>query len=89
MVVMANRTSLGTSLLLAIFFLGSCSANPEKAKTRYFQAGQSYMKKGNYGDAAVQFRNALRMDPRFVDAYYQLSKADLAKNDWTAAYAAL
>src|SRR6202165_552261 len=84
-----NRISLTIELLFVILFLSSCAANPEKAKTKYFLAGQSYMKKGAYGDAAVQFRNALRMDPRFVDAYYQLSQADLARNDWAAAYTAL
>ena len=26
--------------------------------------------------AAIEFRNALKVDPRFVDAYYQLAQAD-------------
>ena len=47
------------------------------------------MKKGQYRDAAIEFRNALRLDPRFVDAYYQLSQANLAMHDWNSAYASL
>src|SRR6202035_5891733 len=48
-----------------------------------------YMKKGQYSDASIEFRNALRLDPRFVDAYYQLAQADLAQRDWQGAYASL
>jgi tetratricopeptide (TPR) repeat protein len=69
--------------------LGACSRDPQKAKTKYLTEGQKYMKKGQYGDASVEFRNALRIDPRFVDAYYQLAQADLAQRDWPGAYASL
>src|ERR1700730_3767260 len=69
-------------VLLSAALLGSCSSDPEKAKLKYLAAGQSYMAKGLYGDAAIEFRNALRLDPRFVDAYYQLAQADLARHEW-------
>src|SRR5271163_2172569 len=70
-------------------FLNACARDPQKAKAKYLAEGQKYMKKGQYGDASVEFRNALRLDPRFVDAYYQLAQADLAQRDWSAAYASL
>jgi tetratricopeptide (TPR) repeat protein len=69
--------------------LGGCARDPQKAKAKYLAQGQKYMKKGQYGDASVEFRNALRLDPRFVDAYYQLAQADLAQRDWRGAYASL
>ena len=47
------------------------------------------MKKGQFAAAAIEFQNALRIDPRFVDAYYQLAQADLAQREWSAAYASL
>jgi tetratricopeptide (TPR) repeat protein len=72
-----------------ILLFVSCSSNPQKAKGRYFAEGQKYLKNGQYGDASIEFRNALRIDPRFVDAYYQLSQADLAQHDWQSAYGSL
>jgi tetratricopeptide (TPR) repeat protein len=69
--------------------LGACAKDPQKAKAKYLAEGQKYMKKGQYGDASVEFRNALRLDPRFVEAYYQLAQADLAQRDWQGAYASL
>src|SRR5579864_7397384 len=74
---------------LAAAALSSCMRDPQKAKAKYFAAGQGYMKKGQYGDAAIEFRNALRLDPRFVEAYYLLARADLAQRDWRAAYSSL
>src|SRR5215469_16851052 len=73
-------------VFFAALLLSSCARDPQKAKQKYFAAGQTYMKKGQYGDAAIEFRNALRLDPRFVEAYYQLAQADLARQDWAAAY---
>jgi tetratricopeptide (TPR) repeat protein len=70
----------------AALVLSTCARDPQKAKAKYLAAGQGYMKKGQYGDAAIEFRNALRLDPRFVEAYYQLAQADLARHDWSAAY---
>jgi tetratricopeptide (TPR) repeat protein len=71
------------------FHFASCASNPQKAKAKYFAEGQKYMKKGKYGDASVEFRNAVRMDPRFVEAYYGLAQADLAQRNWQGAYASL
>ena len=85
-----NRfTTLAIILISATLLLNSCARDPEKAKAKYFDLGQGYMKKGQFAAAAIEFRNALRLDPRFVDAYYQLAQADLAQREWGAAYASL
>jgi tetratricopeptide (TPR) repeat protein len=88
--MLVSRRQIKTAILLIFAaLLSSCASDPQKAKAKYLAAGQKYMKKGQYGDAVVEFRNALRLDPRFVDAYYQLAQADLAKRDWQGAYASL
>jgi tetratricopeptide (TPR) repeat protein len=89
--MLASRRQIQTAILFlsAALLLSSCARDPQRAKAKYLAAGQKYMKKGQYGDAVVEFRNALRMDPRFVDAYYQLAQADLAQRDWQGAYASL
>src|SRR5271168_2848279 len=89
MQVTTNGVRVATALLSAAVLLCSCARNPRVAKAKYLAEGQNYMKKGQYGDASVEFRNALRLDPRFVDAYYQLAQADLAQRDWQGAYASL
>ncbi len=69
--------------------LSSCAGDPQKAKVKYLASGQKYMKKGQYASAAIEYRNALKLDPRFVDAYYQLAQAELAQRNGSAAYGAL
>src|SRR5437868_11387127 len=77
------------SVLLVSIILTGCSRNPEAAKKAYVESGQAYMHKGKYQEAAIQFRNALKIDPRFVDGYAQLAEADSAMNQWRDAFAAL
>lgn len=83
-----NRV-VAAGLISAVVVLGSCTSNPQVAKAKYMAEGKNYMSKEQFGDAAIEFRNALRLDPRFVDAYYQLAQADIAQHDWKAAYASL
>ena len=86
----SRKQMSGTILLIAVtLLLGACSRDPEKAKARYLASGEEYMKQKKYGKATIEFRNAIRIDPRFADAYYQLSQAALAQHDWQAAYVAL
>src|ERR1700688_4917737 len=77
--------------LLALLLLAqlACSRNPEAGKKRYLESGERYMTKGKYQEASIQYRNALKLDPRFAEAYYQLAKANLAMHDWRDAFAAL
>src|ERR1700676_4102304 len=87
-----ERATKLKSAVIAIsvsLLLSGCARDLQKAKAKYLAEGQKYMKKGQYGDASVEFRNALRLDPRFVDAYYQLAQADLAQRDWRGAYTSL
>jgi cellulose synthase operon protein C len=80
------KAQLAIAIFVTVLTLSSCARDPQKAKAKYFAAGQGYMKKGQYGDAVIEFRNALRLDPRFVEAYYELAQADLAQHDWSSAY---
>jgi cellulose synthase operon protein C len=81
-----NQVTLGIALAFACLMLFSCSKNPQRAKSKYLAEGQKYMKAGKYGDASIEFRNALRIDPQYVDAYYELARVNLAQHDWIAAY---
>ncbi len=74
---------------LTVLLLAGCSVNPEKRKQSYLQAGMRLMKQERYAAAAVQFQNALKLDPRFVDALYHYSQVQVFRRDWVGAYASL
>jgi TolA-binding protein len=76
-------------LASAVLALTSCASDPQKAKAKYLASVQKYLKSGRFADAAIEFRNVIRLDPRSADAYYQLGQADLALHDWQGAYLAI
>src|SRR5260370_16046664 len=87
----AAKKHLVVSILMmsTALLLSSCAGDPQKAKVKYLASGQKYMKKGQYASAVIEYRNALKLDPRYFEAYYQLAQADLARHDWRAAYDSL
>jgi cellulose synthase operon protein C len=79
------RSQLSFLLLAAALFSG-CSPNPNVRKQKYFDSGEKYFAQGKYREAAIQYSNAIRVDPRFAQAHYQLSQAYLRLGDGSRAF---
>ena len=69
--------------------LATASCSPEKRKARYLARGEEAMQKSKYAEASILFRQALQVDPRFVEAYYQLGLASIKLHQGKSAYDAL
>ncbi len=82
----ATIAARGLAALLACFLLANCSFNPQKEKKAYLESAVRYMKKHDYQAAAIQCKNALKVDPRFADAFFQLGLANEAQQNWAEAY---
>jgi cellulose synthase operon protein C len=61
------------ALLLPMLFT-ACSRDPNVRKQKYLESGDRYFAKGKYREAAIQYSNALQVDPRFAAAHYQLGE---------------
>jgi Tfp pilus assembly protein PilF len=83
---MKRSQAFALILTLALFaaFAG-CSRDPNVRKQKFFASGQSYFAQGKYPEAAIQFSNAIDIDPRFAEAHYQLAQADLKLREWNQA----
>src|ERR1700751_1193208 len=77
---------LGLVLAMAITSFVACSRDPNVRKQKYFESGQRYFEKGKYREAAIQFSNAVQVDPRYAEAHYQLAQTFLKLQQWTPAY---
>ncbi|NDQ56046.1 MAG: tetratricopeptide repeat protein [Acidipila sp.] len=64
-------------LVLASCFMAGCTRDPNVRKQKYLESGNRFLAKDKYREAAIQYQNALQVDPRFVEAHYQLSQAYL------------
>jgi len=80
----AVRLLLACSVLAATFT--GCSRDPNVRKQKYFASGEKYFAEGKYREAEIQYRNAIQVDPRFVQAHYQLGQSYLKLRDSTRAF---
>src|ERR1700677_294418 len=74
-------------IVLAIAsLLTGCSRDPNVRKQKYLESGDRYFAKGKYREAAIQYSNALQVDPRFAAAHYQLGETYLKLSDSQRAF---
>ena len=72
-------------VLIALMAGSACSRDPNVAKKRYLESGNRYFDRGKYKEASMMYRNALKKDPRYGDAYYRLGLTLLKINDGNGA----
>ena len=73
-------------VLMACAVSAGCSRNPDDAKRRYFASAERYAAKGQYKEAIIEYRNAIKQDPQFGDAHYHLAQVYLRSGDLGNAY---
>ena len=84
-----KRSSAVVLMLFVALAFCACKKDPQKAKAKYLASGEAFLKQKKYGDAAVEFQNAIRIDPNYAEAYYQLAQAELGRKDFQKAFLAL
>ncbi len=80
------KSRILAALLVVSGVLSGCSLDPGVRKQNDFARGQSYFQKGDYRDAAIEFANAIRIDPSYADAHLQLANTYLKMQQPDRAY---
>src|ERR1017187_3036204 len=80
----ASRLTLSLALIAVLF--AACSRDPNVRKQKYFQSGQRYFENGKYPEAAIEFVNAIKIDPNYADAHYRLAESYIKTQQWPRAY---
>ena len=70
--------------LIATF--SACSGDPNVSKQKHFDSGQQYFEQGKYREAAIEFVNAIKIDPRYADAHHRLAETYLKLQQEQGAY---
>ena len=68
-------------VLCAVLMLTACA---EDDPQQFIEEGKVLFEKGDYKSARVQFKNALQIDPKLPEAYYQLALIEEKKASWKA-----
>lgn len=70
-----------TILLLIMMAFAGCSRDPEAAKKKYVENGDRFFKQGKYRQASIMYRNAVKQDPKYGEAYSKLGDSELRRGD--------
>jgi tetratricopeptide (TPR) repeat protein len=76
-------------ILAVLVGLASCSRDPNVVKKHYLESGNKYFDKGRYKEASIQYRNALKRDPKYGAAHYKLALVNLKSGDIGGAVSSL
>src|ERR1022692_5073986 len=74
--------------LIAALFTG-CSRAPNLRKQKFLESGNRYRDQGKFREAAIQYANAVQIDPVFAEAHYQLGETYLKLKDYNRGFAEL
>jgi len=72
-----------------IFAYYQYGGTPEVKRERYLKRGQDYLKESKLNEAIVEFRNAVKADPRSAEARLQLAQVLMRTRDLRGAYGEL
>jgi len=69
------RLLISTTLIGILITLSWAAAtfSPEAKKAKYLQLGQTYFDRGNTGEALIEFKNVVQLDPKNADTHYRLA----------------
>lgn len=85
---MYGRILLGLAFLVAVAIGGAaCSRDAEIVKQEYLRNGDRFFAEKNYQAAIVEYRNAVKQDPKFGRARHRLAQAYLQVDDKSRALA--
>ena len=73
-------------LIVALALLSGCSRDRQVLKKKHFDRGHAYFEKGRYQEAAIEYANAIRIDPQYAEARFNLAECFLRQGQWRYAY---
>src|SRR5579872_1864316 len=74
--------------LFPALFTG-CTRDPNVRKQKFLESGNRYRDQGKMREAAIQYANAVQVDPRFAEAHFQLGETYLKLKDYNRAFSEL
>ncbi|HRJ19427.1 MAG TPA: tetratricopeptide repeat protein, partial [Bryobacteraceae bacterium] len=68
-------------LCMLMMVLAGCSRDPETVKKKYVENGDRFFQQAKYRQASIMYRNAIKRDPKYGEAYAKLGDSELRRGD--------
>ena len=72
--------------LLIFSLLSGCHRDPAIRKQKYLESGKRYSAESKFKEAEIQFANALKIDPNFSEAHYEMAQTYIRLGEFSDAY---
>src|SRR5215471_13277940 len=77
-----SRQSVSLLLLSFLLLLAyGCKGDPQAKKAAYMQKGEAYVAQEKYTEAVIEYKNAIKLDPKDAQAYYKLALVYLKQGE--------
>ena len=73
MCVCVHRSSLAAVVGLVLLTLFSAACRKATTKEQYFESGKKYFAQEKYAEAVVEYKNAVKIDPKWAPAHQELA----------------
>jgi len=77
------------SLVAVVMLICVGCSTPEEKKAKHYKKGMELVKENKLDEAIIEFKNALQIDPKYVDGHHQLGIAYLKKGNLRGAFGEL
>ncbi|HSU18799.1 MAG TPA: tetratricopeptide repeat protein [Acidobacteriaceae bacterium] len=84
-----GRGSTVAVFVIAALAMQGCTRDPNVRKAKYLESGKKYAAQGKNKEAIIQFSNAIKIDPRYAPAHFELAKSYLKLGSGLAAFTEL
>ncbi len=85
---MNKKTLTKVATIFCLLLVYGCSDSSDKVE-QYLESANKYFQQKDYTNARLEFKNALQLDDKLVDAYYKLVLIDEKEQNWSAVFAGL
>ncbi len=78
---------LSVGLILSASLVTGCHwRDPNVRKQRYYNRAMSYFGQGKYREAEIELQNAIKIDPEYSAAHYQLAQCYMKQEIWAGVF---
>jgi tetratricopeptide (TPR) repeat protein len=81
-----DRFASAVALLALLLPMAACSKDTETAKREHLARGDRYVEQKKLAEAAIEYKNAIKLDPRFGEARFNLGETYEKLGDGQGAY---